>query len=60
MEVKKIFNRTLISDKGFGAILLKHEVWFYITMRLENITGIGLYLGTIFSMIYVIKVNCVA
>jgi len=47
----KIFNTFIISDKVFGAKQLTHEVWLYITMRLENITGNGLYQGTVFSMI---------
>lgn len=51
MEIKKLFNTFFISDLCFGVKQLTHEVWFYITMRLENITANGLYQGTVFSMI---------
>jgi len=50
-ENKKKFITVIISDKVFGAKQLTHEVWLYIIMRLENITGNGLYQGTVFSMI---------
>jgi len=38
---KKIFNTVIISDKVFGTKQLTHEVWLYIIMRLENITGMA-------------------
>lgn len=48
---KKKYSAIIISDEGFEAKQLTHEVWFYTIMRLENITGNGLYQGTVFSII---------